>query len=176
MNETYKNVLITGGCGRLGRQCYYELHNEYNITLFDRVAPSKQPFPWTPEKDCKFVMGELTSLEDCMRAILMSKADCILHLAAITHATEVGRRVFQMDLGEDTYYVRDLLGLSVYSNGELLGELIDWFPTGSNDVYVVRTPEGKNVMVPAIKQVVKKVDLENKKMEVELLEGLIDED
>ena len=97
MNETYKNVLITGGCGRLGRQCYYELHNEYNITLLDRVAPDKQPFPWKPERDCKFVMGELTSLEDCMRAILLSKADCILHLAAITHATEVGRFVYQRD-------------------------------------------------------------------------------
>ena len=97
MNENYKNVLITGGCGRLGRQCYYELHNEYNITLLDRVAPDKQPFPWKPEKDCKFVMGELTSLEDCMRAILLSKADCILHLAAITHATEVGRFVYQRE-------------------------------------------------------------------------------
>lgn len=78
--------------------------------------------------------------------------------------------------GEYTYYVRDLLGLTVYSNGEILGELTDWFPTGSNDVYVVRTEEGKNIMVPAIRQVVKKVDLKEKFMEVELLEGLLDED
>ncbi|MBQ3878841.1 MAG: NAD(P)-dependent oxidoreductase [Oscillospiraceae bacterium] len=115
MNEKYKNVLVTGGCGRLGRQVYYELRNEYNITLFDRVAPDKQPFPWKPERDCKFVMGELTSLEDCMRAIILSKADCILHLAAITHATEVGRRVYQRE-PEDlcwnvnmdgTYYLLD---------------------------------------------------------------------
>ena len=95
MNETYKNVLVTGGCGRLGRQVYYELKDEYNITLFDRVSPDKQPFPWKPERGCKFVMGELTSLEDCMRAILISKADCILHLAGIPYATELGRFIYQ---------------------------------------------------------------------------------
>lgn len=95
MNELYKNVLITGGSGRLGRQVYYELNKDYNVTIFDTVSPDKAPIPWTPERDCKFVSGNMATLEDCMRAILHAKADCIINLAGIPYATEMGKRVFQ---------------------------------------------------------------------------------
>lgn len=45
----------------------------------------------------------------------------------------------QEDLGEDTYYIVDLIGLDVYSDkNEYLGKIEDVFPTGSNDVYVVK--------------------------------------
>ena len=95
MNENYKHILVTGGAGRLGRQVYYALKDDYDVTLFDLVAPENQPQPWKLEFGAKFVMGELTSLEDCMRAILISKADCILHLAGIPYATELGFFVHQ---------------------------------------------------------------------------------
>ena len=75
-------------------------------------------------------------------------------------------------LEPDTYYLVDLIGLNVYDGERLLGEIIDVFPTGSNDVYVVRSEEGKQILLPAIKEVIKKVDLEEKKMIVELMEGL----
>lgn len=54
----------------------------------------------------------------------------------------------------------------------MLGNLIDVFPTGSNDVYVVKDELGKQTLLPAIGDVIKEVDLENKKMTVHLLEGL----
>ncbi len=54
-----------------------------------------------------------------------------------------------------------------------LGNLIDVFPTGSNDVYVVKTEEGKQILLPAIKEVIKNVNLEEKKMVVNLMEGLV---
>ena len=80
----------------------------------------------------------------------------------------------QEDLGEDTYYIVDLIGLDVYSDkNEYLGKIEDVFPTGSNDVYVVKDNLGKQILIPAIADVVKKVDLENKKMKINLIPGLI---
>lgn len=77
-------------------------------------------------------------------------------------------------LPEDTYYIVDLIGLDVYTeNGELLGKLDDVFSTGSNDVYVVKNSEGKQILLPAISDVIKNIDLEQKKIVVNLIEGLL---
>ena len=80
----------------------------------------------------------------------------------------------QEALGEDTYYIVDLIGLDVYSDkNEYLGKIEDVFPTGSNDVYVVKDNLGKQILIPAIADVVKEVDLKNKKMTINLIPGLI---
>lgn len=80
----------------------------------------------------------------------------------------------QEDLGEDTYYIVDLIGLDVYTaKNEYLGKIEDVFPTGSNDVYVVKDNLGKQILIPAIADVVKEVDLKNKKMIINLIPGLI---
>lgn len=80
----------------------------------------------------------------------------------------------QEDLGEDTYYIVDLIGIDVYSDkNEYLGKIEDVFPTGSNDVYVVKDNLGKQILIPAIADVVKEVDLKNKKMIINLIPGLI---
>ena len=77
-------------------------------------------------------------------------------------------------LPEDTYYIVDLIGLDIYTeDGELLGKLDDVFSTGSNDVYVVKNSEGKQILVPAISDVIKNIDLEQKKIVVNLIEGLL---
>ena len=47
------------------------------------------------------------------------------------------------------------------------------FPTGSNDVYTVKNNEGKEILLPAIEDVIKDVDIKNKKIIIHLLEGLI---
>ena len=80
----------------------------------------------------------------------------------------------QEDLGEDTYYIVDLIGLDVYSDkNEYLGKIEDVFPTGSNDVYVVKDNLGKQILIPAIAEVVKEVELKNKKMVIKIIPGLI---
>lgn len=78
-------------------------------------------------------------------------------------------------LEEGSYYIDDLIGMDVIDalNNTSLGKLAYVFNTGANDIYEVETLNGKKVYLPAIKQVIKKVDLENKKMYVELMEGLI---
>jgi len=74
----------------------------------------------------------------------------------------------------DTYYIVDLIGCSVCTDDQKeLGEVIDVFSTGSNDVYVVKDELGKQVLLPAIKDVIKNVDIENKTITVHLLEGLV---
>lgn len=77
-------------------------------------------------------------------------------------------------LEEGVYYVVDLIGCTVYTDdNQNLGEVEDVFSTGSNDVYVVKDELGKQVLLPAIKEVIKSVDIENKKIIVHLLEGLV---
>ena len=77
-------------------------------------------------------------------------------------------------LKENTYYIVDLEGCEVYTDEQVfLGILTEVFSTGSNDVYVVKSEDGKQVLLPAIKDVIKQVDIENKKIIVHLLEGLV---
>lgn len=78
-------------------------------------------------------------------------------------------------LPKDTYFIADLIGLEVYdeTTNELLGKVDDIFPTGSNDVYVVKNELGKQILLPGTKEVIKEVDLENGKIFVNLIKGLI---
>lgn len=77
-------------------------------------------------------------------------------------------------LPEDTYFIIDLLDMKVYTEEDIyLGNIIDVYPTGSNDIYVIKNEEGKQVLLPAIDEVIKTVDIQNKKMVVHLLDGLI---
>ena len=78
------------------------------------------------------------------------------------------------DLPSDEFYWSDLLGLEVVTEeGEALGELVDIIETGSNDVYVVRL-DGREVLIPALEDVVLSVDLGANRMTVSLPEGLLD--
>lgn len=77
-------------------------------------------------------------------------------------------------LPKNSYYIVDLLGLEVYSDENvLLGILDDIYNTGSNDIYVVKDKNGKQILLPAISEVIKNIDIENKKITVHLLNGLI---
>ncbi len=78
-------------------------------------------------------------------------------------------------LPEDTYFIIDLLGIEVFTEEDnlFLGKIVDVFPTGSNDVYVVKDELGKQILLPAIGEVIKNVDIPNKKMIVKLIKGLV---
>lgn len=72
-------------------------------------------------------------------------------------------------LPEGTYYIKDLIGLDVITDdGRELGKLDDVIQTGANDVYNVN-----GILLPVIDEVVKKIDLENHKIVVHLIDGLI---
>lgn len=78
-------------------------------------------------------------------------------------------------LSKDEYFIVDLIDMEVCDEeGKLIGTLKDVISTGANDVYAVETPEGKEVLFPAIKQCVLDVDTEARKMTVHVMEGLLD--
>ena len=80
-----------------------------------------------------------------------------------------------VDLEPDEYFITDLIGLTVVSDqGVELGTLKDVLETGANDVYVVAMKDGKELMLPAIGDCILNVDLEQRRMEVHVLEGLMD--
>lgn len=83
-------------------------------------------------------------------------------------------RTDALPLGEDEYYIADLLDMKVYlEDSSFFGVLKDVMETGANDVYVIETDDGKEVLVPAIHDCILKVDVENRRMEIHLLEGLL---
>ncbi len=78
-------------------------------------------------------------------------------------------------LPEDAYFYFELLGLEVVTEeGEVLGELVEILETGANDVYIVRSPEGREVLLPAIREVIREVNVPEGRMVVRLLPGLLD--
>lgn len=78
-------------------------------------------------------------------------------------------------LKQNEYYQADLMGLSVFTeDGEELGMLTDVLETGANDVYEVTLPDKRTVLLPAIKDCVKSIDLEAARMTVHVMEGLLD--
>ncbi len=77
-------------------------------------------------------------------------------------------------LEEGEYYIIDLLGSEVYTDENvLLGKLEDIYNTGSNDIYVVKDELGKQVLLPAISDVIKNIDIKNKKITVHIVSGLM---
>ena len=80
-----------------------------------------------------------------------------------------------VELGPDEYFITDLIGLQVLTeDGEALGGLKDVLETGANDVYVVEMKNGRELLIPAIKDCILDVDTEQGTMTVHLLEGLMD--
>jgi 16S rRNA processing protein RimM len=81
------------------------------------------------------------------------------------------------ELPEDGYYFHDLLGLAVEDEeGKPIGSLVEILETGANDVYVVKNDAGHELLLPAIREVILKVDLNSKKMKIHMLPGLADTD
>ncbi len=84
-------------------------------------------------------------------------------------------RANAVKLPKDSFFIADIIGMQVYDeNNELLGELRDVIQTGSNDVYIVKNDDGKEILIPALKSVVKKVSLEDRRISVILPKGLLD--
>lgn len=78
-------------------------------------------------------------------------------------------------LRKDEYYKADLMDLQVYDEDEkLLGMISDIFETGANDVYEMTDSSGKKILLPAIKDCIKQIDMENRKMIIHVMDGLLD--
>ncbi|MDD6395411.1 MAG: ribosome maturation factor RimM [Firmicutes bacterium] len=82
-----------------------------------------------------------------------------------------------VELDEGAYFIQDLIGLEVLDDetGEKIGVLDDVSETGANDVYHIKTDEGKVYLIPVIPEVVRDISLENGTVRVFKMKGLFDE-
>ncbi len=76
-------------------------------------------------------------------------------------------------LEENEYYIADLIGMDVFTQEGHFGVVKDVMETGANEVYIIDSDAHGEVLVPAIRQCIEEVDVENGKMQIRLLEGLI---
>ena len=78
-------------------------------------------------------------------------------------------------LKEDEYFIADLIGMKVENeDSSFSGILKDVIETGANDVYIILCENGKEVLIPAIKDCILAVDIDRNEMKVHLLDGLLD--
>lgn len=78
-------------------------------------------------------------------------------------------------LGRDEYFIADLMGLQVLDEeGKEIGRLRDVMQTGANDVYIIDMTDGRELLLPAIKQCVLEINVEEGWIRVHILEGLLD--
>ena len=79
-------------------------------------------------------------------------------------------------LAENEFYIADLLGMDVYEaeTGLCLGSVKDVLQTGANDVYIVGREGQKDLLLPAIRDCIRNVDVESNRMEVHVMAGLLD--
>jgi len=79
------------------------------------------------------------------------------------------------ELPEGEYFAHQLVGMEVYTDeGEKLGKLKEILITGANDVYLVESPEGKELLLPAIEDVVLDIDQDKFRILVHIIPGLLD--
>ena len=77
-------------------------------------------------------------------------------------------------LKENEYFIADLIGIAVEDEtGAVLGKVEDVIETGANDVYQIRMADGRELLLPAIRQCVLSVDVEAGRMRVHVLDGLL---
>ena len=77
-------------------------------------------------------------------------------------------------LPKDTYFIFEIIGLEVYTENDIfLGKIENVISTGSNDVYIVKGENKKELFIPAIREVVKNVNLEKKRITINMVDGLI---
>ena len=78
-------------------------------------------------------------------------------------------------LEEGEYYIADIIGSKVITDEDkILGTLTDVLQAGANDVYVVKTKDGKEVLLPSIEECILDRDIENKIVKVHIMKGLLD--
>jgi 16S rRNA processing protein RimM len=114
----------------------------------------------------EMVVMKIAGIEDANTAETLRNLDLTIPLSQLAK------------LPPDSYYQHDILGLQVSTlDGRDIGRIVDIMITGSNDVYVIEaTADGKQILIPAIKDVIKQVDLIRQMMYIEPIQGLLDND
>ena len=118
-----------------------------------------------------------------VESVKFFKQFVILKFKGIDNINEVERykrcpllvtRDHAVPLQEDEYFIADMIGMQVVTeDGALFGTLKDVIETGANDVYIIESSEHGEVLVPAIKECILDINIEEQKMQIHLVDGLV---
>ncbi len=160
------------------------------ITSSHGVRGEMKVFPTTDDtrrfKKCKQVfLEDKTGLKSYdVESVRVSPDKVLLKLKGIDTPEEAVKfrqrgifvdRANAVRLSKDEYFIADLIGLEIRDeNGSRLGVLDEVLPTGANDVYQIAMDDGRELLLPAIKDCILEVDVEQGFMRVHVLDGLLD--
>ncbi len=142
--------------------------------------------PWAddPEVFCNFKTVTVEKTPYSVQSVRFQGQNVLLKLKGIDDMSAAeglkNKIIFapraDFSLPEGTYFIRDLMGLTVMEDGteRALGKITDVFSTGANDVYEITDGEGKKYYIPAIKDCVISTDIDRKEMRIRIMEGLFD--
>lgn len=84
------------------------------------------------------------------------------------------KREYARKLPKDTYFIADLIGVSVFDeNDNFLGKVNDIYNNKVHDIYVIKDDLGKQILLPSTKEIIKQIDVENDRIVVHLIDGLV---
>lgn len=159
-----------------------------NISSFHGVRGEVKIYPYTDDVDNLVSIKEIYLESDLENKLKVIK--CRVHknmlivkfegIDTIEAAAYLKSKDIYIDkdklkkLEKDNYYIEDLIGMEVFEKEDAyLGKLKYVYNTAANDVYEIETEDYGIIYLPAIHQVIKKVDIENKRMYVEIMKGLV---
>ena len=168
------------------KQEYFEIGqivNTFGIKGFVKVNPFTDDLERFEELDSVFVIKNKESIEMKIEEIKYHKNLVLIKFKGIEDINMAEKykgcyikikREATRKLPKDTYFIADLIGLPVYDEkGNLLGKVDDIYNNKSHDIYVVKDELGKQILLPSTKEVIKQIDIENEKIIVHLIDGLV---
>ena len=167
-------------------QEYFEIGqivNTFGVKGFVKVKPFTDDLERFEELESILVIKNKDMIEMKIEEVKYQKNMVLLKLEGIDDMTMAEKykgcyikihRKDARELEEGTYFIADILGSDVYTDtGDYLGKVDDIYNSGAQDIYVVKDELGKQILLPSIKEVILDIDIENQKVTVHLLKGLI---
>lgn len=168
------------------KQEYFEIGqivNHFGIKGMVKVNPFTNDISQFEELKSVLVEKNGKLLDIQIEEVKYSKNQILLKLKGIDTVEEAEKyrncyikiaRENAKKLPKNTYFIADLLGLTVYTDENiLLGKVEDIYNSGASDIYVIKSEDGKQILLPGIKDVIKQIDLEQEKIVVHLIKGLV---
>ena len=124
--------------------------------------------------------GKLAVKSRAHGRVALCKIDGVdtVETAAALRGTVLYMHRDDLKLPKGTHFISDLIDMRVLdaATGEEYGTITEVSQTGSNDVYHLKTPDGKLVLIPAIPAIVKSIDIDAGEMTIDPMKGLFDDD
>ena len=168
------------------KQKYFEIGqivNTFGIKGMVKVNPFTDDISQFEKIKSILVDKKGTFIEMQIEEVKYSKNQVLLKLKGIDTIEEAEKyrncylklpREKTRKLPKGTYFIADLIGIEVYTEeGDLLGKVDDIYNSGASDIYVIKNKLGKQILLPATKEVIKQIDLEKEKIIVHILKGLV---